>query len=342
MSKLKILLIVFVVTAIPVALSAQTTNATSEGEVLTNYARATYTNSGGANYTNNTSPTNFITNMSIYGLSTTITANETNSTVPGVPITFQGQVINHGNTNQVVNFTNLITNYSAGASGWTVDFLNDALVNATSMTLNEGSSRVFYLQVTPTGGASAGQSLTNQFAAKFPAASTRFGSAISSYTGFSGTNYGGTNQTTGKIAITVVEALQVAIDKYSFVTNSAGYIAIGGGGNEPVPGSMITYAITYTNTGSVSAYNLTLTDPIDIANVEYVPNSMVYRDGAMTDASEASYNAATGPLGDGPADDGVGAFTVEGDDAGGNMTFTFAAPITSGARGTVYYKVYIK
>ncbi len=158
-----------------------------------------------------------------------------------------------------------------------------------------------------------------------------------------GTNYGGTNQTTSKIAITLIEALNVSIDKYAFVTNSASYIALGGDGNEPVPGSEITYAVTFTNTGSVSAYNFTLSDPLD-SSVEYLPGSMKYEEGAQATTLPADYTAATFACADGAADDALGdTYGIEGDASSGtSIVFSFDNAIPAGGSGTVYFKVYIK
>jgi len=71
---------------------------------------------------------------------------------------------------------------------------------------------------------------------------------------------------------------------------------------------------------------------------------MKYEEGSLAVNLLQDYNNATFSLGDGAADDGVGAYSVEGDPNGGSgpVQFKFANAIPSGGRGTVYFKVYVK
>jgi len=335
---IKLLLIILLIGFVPAFLSASPYD-TPAGTTITNTVTASYSNALGTTWAATDTITTNV--LEIYGLSATLT-NTTNAyTAPNTTVNFVGRIQNEGNTSAVVYFTNLLEAYGGGASGWTITFLNDSMNNATSMTLGEDSARYFYLQVQVPVTASFGQSLTNQFAAIFTN-STRF-STLSSYTGWNGTNYGGSAQSESRLAIVIVQAPVITLAKYSYVTNTPDYLSLGGNTYDVVPGSAIIYAITFTNSGNTSAYGLTISDPLS-PDVVYVSSSMKYEEGSLAVNLPQDYNNATFSLGDGAADDGVGAYSVEGDPNGGSgpVQFKFANAIPAGGRGTVYFKVYVK
>lgn len=103
----------------------------------------------------------------------------------------------------------------------------------------------------------------------------------------------------------VLSDIQLAVVKSATVLDPFG-------GTDPVPGAAITYRIVVTPTGSQTATNTVIADPIP-ANTSYVPESITLNGGALTDAADAdagAYTAAPTPevsvsLGDLIETDGV-------------------------------------
>jgi len=339
MSKSKFLLILLLIGIIPTILAAAT-NDTPAGTVITNEVTASFSNTmGNIYYATDAINTNV---YAIYGISSIVTNTTNIYTAPGNTVTFHGYAVNEGNTSQIVYFTNLMANYGGGASGWTVQFQNDGMNNATSMTLTEDQGRDFYFQVTVPGSALFGHTMTNEIATIFT--NTYRFTSIGAYTGLNGTNYAGTGQSAGRICITIIQAPVIVLTKLTYVSNSSTYLSLGGGLRDVVPGSEITYAVQFTNSGNTDALNLTLSDPLT-ANMTYIGNSMKVRTGLQTDASPASYNnAAALALSDANDVENVGAYQCNGNSNAGSgpIEFTFTAAIPSGGSGTVYFKVYIK
>lgn len=337
MSNFKILLILVLVGIIPSTLAAVISD-TPAGSIITNEVTASYSNAVGNNYSATSTVTTNV--YEIYGISTTFT-NSTNAyTAPTNQVDFKCTVLNEGNTSQIVFFTNLLEKYGNGAGPWTIQFLNDGLNNATSMTLGEDQERTFWMRVSVPAAALFGQTMTNDIAAYFT--NTGRFSTITGYTGMNSTNYGGLAQSDSRLSIIIIQAPVIDLTKLTYVSNSPSYLALGGGLRDVVPGSEITYAIQFTNSGNIAALGLTISDTLP-ADAVYVTSTMAYRDNAQTDASPTSYAAAL-PLTDGPINDALGAFSIEGDETAvaDTIIFTFGNPIASGDRGTVYFKVYIK
>ena len=85
------------------------------------------------------------------------------------------------------------------------------------------------------------------------------------------------------------------------------------GGNQPVPGAIVTYTLVATVSGSGSIGSLLLTDPIP-ASTTYVPASLRLEGGALTDLADADAGQASA------AGISVNAGTVA---AGSTRTVTF-------------------
>jgi len=62
------------------------------------------------------------------------------------------------------------------------------------------------------------------------------------------------------------------------------------GGTDPMPGAEITYRVVVTPSGSDTATNALVTDPIP-ANTTYLPNSITLNGGALTDTADADAGA---------------------------------------------------
>ena len=83
----------------------------------------------------------------------------------------------------------------------------------------------------------------------------------------------------------VLSDIQLAVVKSATVLDPFG-------GTDPVPGAAITYRIVVTPTGSQTATNTVIADPIP-ANTSYVPESITLNGGALTDAADADVGAYT-------------------------------------------------
>lgn len=316
-------------------------NGTAAGSIVTNAVSISYSNSAGTTYGTNISITDTV--LEIYGLAASVTSVTNATTGPGGDVDFFGKVTNMGNTSQLIFFTNFQMLYGGGASDWRYDFLNDALSSVSTMTLAAYNARGFYIRVHVTNAAAYGHSATNDYGTY----QTNFGrfTRVSNYTGLNGTGYGGRWYTDARRSVLVVSDVpDITIAKYAFVTNSASYVSLGGGAYDLVPGSLITYAVTFTNSGTVSAYGLTISDPIP-ADAQYSNNSMKYREGLRTFASNQYYNnAACSNLTDAGSDEAVGVYDCDGNSNGGAgpVEFTFSQPVPAGGKGTVYFRVTVR
>jgi len=83
----------------------------------------------------------------------------------------------------------------------------------------------------------------------------------------------------------VLSDIQLAVVKSATVLDPFG-------GTDPVPGAEITYRIVVTPTGSQTATNTVIADPIP-ANTSYTPESITLNGGTLTDAADADVGAYT-------------------------------------------------
>jgi uncharacterized repeat protein (TIGR01451 family) len=77
----------------------------------------------------------------------------------------------------------------------------------------------------------------------------------------------------------------IILKKLAFVTNSSSFRSKGGGVNLAVPGSCITYTISYSNSSTSKASNLAIRDRIPI-QARYLSNSIYLNGILQTDASD--------------------------------------------------------
>jgi uncharacterized repeat protein (TIGR01451 family) len=322
---------------------------TPAGTVITNRAIATYSNVGGTKYTNDTEGTNVRTVETIYGIYLTDTTTSTLYTSPSVATYHVCKVSNEGNSTITVNLSQSGFSYggSAGAA-WSGQFIEDSDQDGTrdagestlinTISLAEDAAVWFFFQVTPSADAQDNSSGTNTVICTI---SNYIGfSTYTSYTGFNGIVYAGPTNA-NRLTITIVQGPIIQVAKTSFVTNTASYIALGGGGNDFVPGAEVIFAISWTNSGTGTAYGLTFSDDLD-GNLGYVTNSLRYVDNARQTASAGNYNAANA-LSDANDSQDLGAYQADGwTNAGGQIRFDYAAAIPGGASGTLFFKAVVK
>ncbi|MBN1899192.1 MAG: hypothetical protein JW827_10465 [Spirochaetes bacterium] len=348
MERLKFLLIIGLALSLPVMAVASTID-TLSGTSITNRAIATYSNSGGTLSTNDTQGTNFRNVDTIYGTYFIATTTSTLYTSPSVATYHVGQVYNEGNSTVVVNLSSsgFLYGGSSGAA-WTAQFIEDTNQDGThqagevtvinSLSLSEDATNYFFFAVTPSANAADNSSGTNTFQA---IVSNYSGfSTYTFYTGFNGIQYAGPTNAS-RLTITIVQGPYIELVKTSHVTNTATYMALGGGGNDFAPGSELTFAVNWTNSGGGSAYDFTIQDDLT-SDLEYSAGTLRYVDISRQQATAGNYTAANA-LGDGPADDGVGSWNLEGyTNVGGRVRFNYGNAVPTGASGTVFFKAVLR
>ncbi|MBI4975991.1 MAG: DUF11 domain-containing protein [Spirochaetes bacterium] len=152
------------------------------------------------------------------------------------------------------------------------------------------------------------------------------------YLGTNGIFYGGSNWFTNTVVITV-GGPKIIVSKAVTVSAPAAYVTTGGAATDVVPGSVITYTLTYTNAGSGTAQNVVLRD--------YLPSAVAYF--TNTAAGSATPTIVLRNLAD-SANVTEGTVTAGNvNDTVGHIRFTIPGTIAANAAvGTVTYKVVVK
>jgi len=267
---------------------------TVAGSTISNTASATYTDPGG---TTITVPSNQL-DIRVDEILNVTVASADPGDVPGLP----------GSTNQVLSFT--VTNTGNGSEAFRLSPVNAIGGDAfdpvtTSLVLDtngngvydagvdtvysagsndpvlapDASVRVFVLSTIP-GGATDGQRGQTDLTAT---ATTGTGTPG---TVFAGAGTGGSDAVVGATSAAgrddgyyIVNAATVTFVKSATVADPFG-------GTKSVPGSIITYQLVATITGSGTLANLAVSDPAP-ANTTYVPASITSQGTPLTDATDA-------------------------------------------------------
>ncbi len=195
----------------------------------------------------------------------------------------------------------------------------DAYATATTAIPADGYATVFVFNDIPTNAAD-GQKGNTTLTATSNTASGAVGTLVAG-AGVGGVNavVGGNGGTGSATATYTVSSAVVSINKTSAVISDP-YTAPGGT-PQAIPGAVIQYTLSVSATGTATANNVVITDPIP-ANTTYVPASMTLNGTALTDAADADagdFNITT-----------PGAITVKvGPIAGGGaaQTITFKVKI---------------
>ena len=267
---------------------------TAAGTTISNTATATYTDGGG-------NPINVPSNKVDIRVDEILNVTVASAN-PGDVATLPGS------TNQVLSFT--VTNTGNGTEAFRLSPVNaiggdNFDPNTTSLVLdtngngvydagvdtvyNAGSNdpvlapdtsvKVFLLSTIPAAAADGERGQTDLIA-----------SAVKG-TGAPGTVFAGQGQGGGDAVVGATTAS--GRDKGFYVVNSATVTFVKSasvldpfGGSKAVPGSIITYTLVATVSGSGSLANLAAGDPIP-ANTTYVPGSITAQAAALTDATDA-------------------------------------------------------
>ena len=265
---------------------------TTAGTDITNTARADY-------------------NIGVGGPGTIVNSNTSTTTVDellNVTVTWQDSApitVASGNVNRVLTF--LVTNTGNGSENFNLSRLDnlasddfdptastpnsifidtnndgdydvgiDLPVSQSGVLAADGTARIFVLSDI-SGVHADGDTADSQLTA---AAVTGTGAAG---TVFAGAGDGGT--IAAVVGATGADGTAIGTYIISGVTvtlNKVAVIADPFGGTQPVPGATITYTITAVFTGTGTAANLVITDPVP-ANTSYVANSLTFNAAAMTD-----------------------------------------------------------
>ena len=271
---------------------------TPAGTKIANTATATYTTGG----TTGTIQSNTV-NVTVDELvNVTVTPLITTPVVAsGGPATLVYQVTNNGNGSEPFNLT---ANPAVAGNAFNgtvntiaIDTNNDGIYEAGTDTLvtNGSASPVLapdasvhvLVLVTPPGTATDGQTSQTQLTAAWPTGTGTPGKV------FTGKGNGGVDAVIGATG-GQGSALETLVDSTTTVTlNKTATIADPFGGTSPVPGAVVTYAITSHVVGSGTATALTVADAYP-AGTTYQAGTMTLNGTALTDAADADAGTASG------------------------------------------------
>jgi uncharacterized repeat protein (TIGR01451 family) len=152
-----------------------------------------------------------------------------------------------------------------------------------SMVLGPGAQATFTIRITAAANAGDGATMA------VPISLQTVSAPSGRYTGYNSSSYGGLAlavRTAGALSpdrlTTTIQGAIITLAKSAAITAPTGYT---GAGATPVPGSKITYTITYGNSGASNASSLTLIDSIP-TNTTYLPGTIsTSKFGSQTDAS---------------------------------------------------------
>jgi uncharacterized repeat protein (TIGR01451 family) len=234
---------------------------------------------------------------------------------PGQSVEYLYELVNKCNATGIFN---LSLDTTGLPSGWSAEILKDGSP-ITTLTLAEDAKGTFTVKVNISSAANSG----DQGVVVVKVSTTSDGDAytVGDYI------YGGLDALSDPATTTCMAAV-LQLEKVAQVSLPAGYT----GSNSNVPGSIITYIITYRNTGNDTASNVVVTDMIP-AETTYVAGSLkMGTSGSTYDTADSKTDAKDIETG-GSADWNVtqpGAVTFELGD------------VAAGTVGKLYFRVYIK
>lgn len=189
-----------------------------------------------------------------------------NTVVPGDVAYHYYAVTNEGNANDNYTLYHVYSQY-AGATGWVVEAWEgagrivtlEAGVSTNEVrSVSEDAEKSFYYKViVPSGVSQAPNGSYITITSTVETASTPKGQ----YTGGNALTYGGVSSATDPVNDTTAAPI-LTLTRASTVdapTAAAGYTGVK---HDPVPGAVITFTLTYSNTGNASAESVILVDKV--------------------------------------------------------------------------------
>lgn len=295
---------------------------TASGTVITNFATMS-----ASNFSATQSPTVYATVTAVFGLATSTYVDPTDSTVaPGGYRDYTFSVENSANDSDFIQInlgTQTLDGNFGTAASWAVMvdddgvFTDGLMWNSASTTASTagdfaystspiapGAFATYTLRVYAASDALDGATLS--VPVTFTTTSTPAGAYYSPYndTSYGGlatvTRLAGSGGDTAKLYTTLSGPI-LALTKSALVTAPAAYVALGGGatGTDPVPGAVIEYTLSFTNSGSGQADTVVITDEIPMYTTFYA-DGYAAGEGIMlgavnqsntVDADECSYTA---------------------------------------------------
>jgi len=242
---------------------------TPAGTPITNQATVTYNDPLGNSFT---ALSNVVTTVVSQVASVDVAPDNATTTTPNTVVTYAHTVSNLGNGPDTIDIT------TASSQGWTValyfDANGDGLYQASDPALADTDG-----DLTPDTGTLAANGTYAILARVSVPAGTVGGTVdVTTITGTSTFNVGVSESATDTTTINAPNL--TALKTVSPV------------GNQP-PGTVLTYSVAVTNSGSAVASNVVLTDGIP-ANTTFVPASITYNGGPISDAAdvdEGDFNA---------------------------------------------------
>jgi len=303
--------------------SAADPGATAAGTALysTNTV-ITFTNSAGGSF-QAAGEASTQTVLSIYGFEnfSPLQISYTNDMIAaGAVLYFTNVFTNYANTNSVFNFSSASVFSGTFGSPWTVELLDASLTPAASASVAKDSEYKLITRVTID--AAAQNNALGQISITNAILTPEEISRQASYSSTNGFAYGGVQMWNDLITIRVGGPVIAAVKTVS-ITNQAGGAGIGA--NDLVPGAVITYSITYTNTGNAAAYNVSFTEALSTVLAGFQTGSVSGAD--VYDYSIAGTWGQTPAAGYDQTIDGI-RFTVNS--------------IAAGTGGTVTYKIVLR
>jgi uncharacterized repeat protein (TIGR01451 family) len=194
-----------------------------------------------------------VTVVAEYGISG-IGAPLDQSTAPSAEVFYTYIITNEGNASDTIHLSQS-TSYGGSATGWTVQIVEAGTSNVIStIALAEDADAVFRIRVVPSFEATYGQSVTVTTTAE------TLLTPVGQYTGANGLTYGGA-ALKNDVTITTITGPVLTLTRTATVDSPAGRGA-GSTIHDVVPGAVITYTYTYSNTGNASADSNVIVDKI--------------------------------------------------------------------------------
>jgi uncharacterized repeat protein (TIGR01451 family) len=210
-------------------------------------------------------------------------------TTPGVPVTWETIITNEGNVAVTFNLTKEGLVYSPPSAGpWTCKFYNgSSWVDSISQVINDNSEYALKIRIVPSKVQTESPDGSKGTSRNFLTTGYPAPASDSTYTGVNSKTYASwtnaSNNTTAEITAPVM-----TLYRTSEVDAPITYT---GNKNDPVPGSVITYTITYQNTGAGNASESIIIDKVPNDTQGYHVN----KTGAQTNVTiEALQGSATG------------------------------------------------
>jgi len=214
------------------------------------------------------SATQYVTVLNIYGLNGGEHGNvDTKATDPGNPVYYSYALTNYGNTGDSYALNATITYAGTGKHGgaWQFEFYLDANDDKIpdgsaigSITLNEESATHFLLKVTPSTTAESGARGTVTITAETSS------SPSGEYMGANGNTYGGPGFV-NDVSNTDILAPIITMTRTATIDSPADYIQPTGSTGAyhiPIPGSVVTITMTYSNVGTATSENNIIIDRV--------------------------------------------------------------------------------